>query len=235
MSTVSYSNIVPVSKSAQLFTISVIISGITVFATSMTSIFSPLIRKKFNKLVKKNNHTMHRKNHFIVCKHSILAINTILQLNQRKQNVTVISNLPKNNIKQLKQRLSNNANVIPSNSNNSSVLKKAKINRCRAILALSNNNANNAFVVLSAKNISSNVKTVLAVSNSKNLNKIKIVHPNIILSPQLFSSKILAQVLNSKKINNNMLVSMLLNSSHSIFSNNNKQKTKANSKKSAQK
>jgi voltage-gated potassium channel len=35
-----------------LFTISVIISGITVFATSMTSIFGPLIRGGFNKLVK---------------------------------------------------------------------------------------------------------------------------------------------------------------------------------------
>ncbi len=32
---------------------------------------------------------MHRKDHFIVCGHSILAINTILQLNQRGQNVTV--------------------------------------------------------------------------------------------------------------------------------------------------
>ncbi len=55
------------------------------FATSMTSIFGPLIRGGFNKLVKGNNHTMHRKDHFIVCGHSILAINTILQLNQRGQ------------------------------------------------------------------------------------------------------------------------------------------------------
>lgn len=44
MSTVGYGDIVPVSESARLFTISVIISGITVFATSMTSIFGPLIR-----------------------------------------------------------------------------------------------------------------------------------------------------------------------------------------------
>lgn len=48
---------------------------------------------------------MHRKDHFIVCGHSILAINTILQLNQRGQNVTVISNLPEDDIKQLEQRL----------------------------------------------------------------------------------------------------------------------------------
>lgn len=61
--------------------------------------------------------------------------------------------------------------------------------------------------------MSSDVKTVLAVSDSKNLNKIKMVHPDIILSPQLFGSEILARVLNGEEINNDMLlVSMLLNS-----------------------
>ncbi len=230
MSTVGYGDIVPVSESARLFTISVIISGITVFATSMTSIFGPLIRGGFNKLVKGNNHTMHRKDHFIVCGHSILAINTILQLNQRGQNVTVISNLPEDDIKQLEQRLGDNADVIPGDSNDSSVLKKAGIDRCRAILALSDNDADNAFVVLSAKDMSSDVKTVLAVSDSKNLNKVKMVHPDIILSPQLFGSEILARVLNGEEINNDMLVSMLLNSGHGIFSDNDELETKADSK-----
>ena len=69
---------------------------------------------------------MNRKDHFIVCGHSILAINTILQLNQRGQNVTVISNLPEDDIKQLEQRLGDNADVIPGDSNDSSVLKKAE-------------------------------------------------------------------------------------------------------------
>ncbi len=84
--------------------------------------------------------------------------------------------------------------------------------------------------------MSSDVKTVLAVSDSKNLNKIKMVHPDIILlSRQLFGSEILARVLNGEEINNDMLVSMLLNSGHGIFSDNDEQETKADSKESAQK
>ncbi len=165
MSTVGYGDIVPVSESARLFTISVIISGITVFATSMTSILVRL-SAGIQQTCKGNNHTMHRKDHFIVCGHSILAINTILQLNQRGQNVTVISNLPEDDIKQ-RATAGDNADVIPGDSNDSSVLKKAGIDRCRAILALSDNDADNAFVVLSAKDMSSDVKTVLAVSDSK--------------------------------------------------------------------
>lgn len=143
--------------------------------------------------------------------------------------------MPEDDIKQLEQRLGDNADVIPGDSNDSSVLKKAGIDRCRAILALSDNDADNAFVVLSAKDMSSDVKTVLAVSDSKNLNKIKMVHPDIILSPQLFGSEILARVLNGEEINNDMLVSMLLNSGHGIFSDNDELETKADSKESVQK
>ncbi|EPT0050618.1 voltage-gated potassium channel protein, partial [Escherichia coli] len=54
-------------------------------------------------------------------------------------------------------------------------------------------------------------------------------------SPQLFGSEILARVLNGEEINNDMLVSMLLNSGHGIFSDNDEQETKADSKESAQK
>lgn len=111
--------------------------------------------------------------------------------------------------------------LFPGTANDSSVLKKAGIDHCRAILALSDNDADNAFVVLSAKDMSKDVKTVLAVSDSKNLNKIKMVHPDIILSPQLFGSEILARILNGEEVNNDMLVSMLLNSGHGIFSDKN--------------
>lgn len=124
MTTVGYGDIVPVSEAARLFTISVIISGITVFATSMTSIFGPLISGGLNRLVKGNKHTMNRKDHFIVCGHSILAINTILQLNQRGQNVTVITNLSEDEANQLEQRLGGKFDIISGDSNDSAVLKK---------------------------------------------------------------------------------------------------------------
>lgn len=138
-------------------------------------------------------------------------------------------------IKQLEQRLGDNADVIFGDSNDSFVLKKAGIDCCWAILALSDNDADNAFVVLLAKDMSSDVKTVFAVSDSKNLNKIKMVHLDIIFLLQLFGSEILARVLNGEEINNDMLVLMLLNLGYGIFSDNDEQETKADSKELAQK
>ena len=51
-----------------------------------------------------------------------------------------------------------NADVIPGDSNDSSVLKKAGIDRCRSHSGAGDNDADNAFVVLSAKDMSSDVK-----------------------------------------------------------------------------
>ncbi len=94
---------------------------------------------------------MNRKDHFIVCGHSILAVNTILQLNQRGQKVTVITNLPEDEANLLDQRLGGNFDMILGDSNDSAILKKAGIDDCRAILALSDNDADNAFVCFQRK------------------------------------------------------------------------------------
>lgn len=67
---------------------------------------------------------MNRKDHFIVCGHSILAVNTILQLNQRGQKVTVITNLPEDEANLLDQRLGGNFDMILGDSNDSAILKK---------------------------------------------------------------------------------------------------------------
>ncbi|MGL6002289.1 MAG: voltage-gated potassium channel protein [Plesiomonas sp.] len=218
MTTVGYGDIVPVSESARLFTISVIISGITVFATSMTTIFGPLISGGINNLIKGNHRRMKRKDHFIICGHSILAINTIQQLHQRGQEITIITSRPEDELAQFQQRLEGTFDIISGDSNDSAVLKKAGLDNCKAILALSDNDADNAFVILSAKDLNKDVKTVLSVSDSKNINKVKKVQPDVILSPQLFGSEILARILNGEQIDNSLLISMLLNSAHGIIS-----------------
>ncbi len=217
MTTVGYGDILPVSEAARLFTISVIISGITVFATSVTTIFGPLIRGGLDKLVKGNKTLMKREDHFIVCGTSMMAMNTINQLHQRGLDVTIITVRPEDEFAMIEQSLEGKFDIISGDSSDSAVLKKAGLENCRAILALAENDADNAFILLSARDLSADVKTVVIVNDSKNINKIKMVQPDIILSPQLFGSEVLARMLNGEEIDNKVLISMLLNSGHGIF------------------
>lgn len=210
MTTVGYGDIVPVSQAARLFAVSIIVSGIALFATSITTIFGPLISGSIDRLMKGEKHKMDRSDHFIICGVSPLAINTLKQLTLRGRKVTLVTSR-----QEVEQTYGNVYDVLHGDITDETILRQAGVEKAKAVLALSEDDANNAFVVLSAKDISKDVKTVIAVSDSKNIGKLKRVQPDIILAPQLFGSEILARILNEEKIDNDMLISMLLSSAAS--------------------
>lgn len=217
MTTVGYGDIVPITEPARLFTVSVIIAGITVFATSVTTVFGPLIRGGLNKLVKGNQEHMNRKDHYIICGTSVLAIATANQLLNRGLNVTILTSEPEDNFPKIQQRAGRKLDILSGDCTDDAVLEMVGIEHCRALLALTDDDAINAFIVLTARNLFPSAKTVLAVNDSKNMHKIKQVNADVVLSPLLFGSEILASVMSGEPLDNDKLVSMLLNSGHGLF------------------
>lgn len=217
MTTVGYGDIVPITEPARLFTISVIIAGITVFATSVTTVFGPLIKGGLNKLVKGNQQQMNRKDHYIVCGTSVLAIATTNQLLERGLNVTILTKEPEDNFPKIQQRVGSKLDILSGDSTDNAVLEMAGIQHCRALLALTDDDADNAFIVLSARDLFPQAKTVLAVNDAKNMNKVKQVKADVVLSPLLFGSEILASVMSGEPLDNDRLIAMLLNSGHGLF------------------
>ncbi|WP_205744033.1 voltage-gated potassium channel protein [Grimontia sedimenti] len=212
MTTVGYGDIIPQTEAARLFTISVIIAGITVFATSLTTVFGPIIRGGLNKLVKGVQKPMNRKNHFIVCGTSVLASSTIWQLHKRELPVTMVTIEDEDKFAQIEQRVGTKLDIISGDSTDSDVLLEAGVEHCLALLALTEDDATNAFIVLSVKAISPDIKVVTAVNDAKNMKKVKRVNADVLLSPQLFGSEILASVLSGEPISNEQLLGMLLRS-----------------------
>ena len=71
--------------------------------------------------------------------------------------------------------------------------------------------------MLTAREMNPDLRTVLVVNDAKNMNKIKQVKADVVLSPQLFGSEILACVLNGETLDHDKLNSMLLTSGHGLF------------------
>ena len=217
MTTVGYGDIIPKTEPARLFTVSMIIAGITVFATSLTTVFGPVIRSGIGKLVKGREPAMSRKDHFIVCGTSILAMGTISQLMQRGFDLTVVTVRPEDEFPQIEQKAGQKLDLISGDSTDNTVLDSAGLTDCRALLALTDDDAANAFIVLTAREMNPGLRTVLVVNDAKNMNKIKQVKADVILSPQLFGSEILACVLSGETLDHEKLTSMLLTSGHGLF------------------
>ncbi|WP_263596231.1 ion channel, partial [Francisella tularensis] len=65
-STVSYGDINPISEEAKLFTITIMIDGISLFATSITILANSIINKVTDKFKQKNG-VSYMKDHMIIC------------------------------------------------------------------------------------------------------------------------------------------------------------------------
>ncbi|MEO6911192.1 MAG: ion channel, partial [Edaphobacter sp.] len=64
MSTVGYGDITPQTPEARLFTVSIIVLGVAVFATSLTAVIAPLISQSLQRIVNRKSVAMKREKHF---------------------------------------------------------------------------------------------------------------------------------------------------------------------------
>ena len=160
---------------------------------------------------------MVRTDHFIICGISALATGTIIQLRQRGLPLTLITTKPPEEVAQLEQRVNGALDVVTGDGTDDSVLHNAGVQHCRAILALSEDDALNAFVVLTAREMNPEIKTVLVVNDAKNIHKVKQVKADVVLSPQLFGSEILASVIVGEDLDHQRLIAMLQTSGHGLF------------------
>ena len=203
MTTVGYGDIVPHSIDARLFTASVIVFGISVFATSLTVVIGPLVGGNLKKILSGRFTHVIRKNHFIVAGASPLAINVHHELTKRGWPVTVIIASGSDN------PYPEEADVMRGDASDNTVLTHAGIEHAKAVLALRADDSENAFIVLAAKEIAPTVRTIASVNDSKHLSKLKRVQPDMIFAPPVVGGELLARTLSGETVDNETVMRLL--------------------------
>ncbi len=205
LSTVGYGDITPVTPTARLFTVSLIVLGLAVFASALPAIAGPLIDKRLmNLLQPRRRAKMKRASHIIVVGDGALAQDTARALTARRLPVTVIVAVkPGENDEQP-------ADLIVGDGSDAQVLRGADIGMARAVLALSEDDSYNAFVVLAAKEMNPAVRTVAAVGDTRNTGRIARTRPDVLLTLPLIGGELLAMALSGEQINTDALISQLL-------------------------
>lgn len=201
MSTVGYGDIVPKTDEARLFVVSLIVIGITVFATSITAVVGPLMQNHLRQIIEPQRKRMKRVNHYIIAGRGPLAHNTARELIARGKSVLVITDSDED---------FGAAEVIKGDASETDVLSKAGAEAARAVLALSPDDAENAFVILTLNDMDTEATKVVAVNNRKNMERVRRTQPDMILAPNVFGGEVLAMALTDQKIDSNSLMEQLL-------------------------
>ncbi|MCW0209319.1 voltage-gated potassium channel protein [Achromobacter veterisilvae] len=204
MSTVGYGDITPHTGTARLFTASIIILGITIFATSISAIAGPVIGGNLKRLVKGKFSTAMRKNHIIIAGATPLALSVYDGLRRRGDEVTVI--VPAGTAQEYPAA----ADLIEGDASSVEVLRNAGVARARYVLALRDDDAENAFIVLAAKEATGDTgaKTVALVNTSKHLEKIRRVQPDLVFSVQLLGAELLARAISGEPMDSQTITDL---------------------------
>ncbi|MEJ2675671.1 MAG: ion channel [Acidihalobacter sp.] len=204
MSTVGYGDITPHTSEARLFTVSLIVLGLVVFATSLSVTLGPIVNQRLMNLLQPQRKSMKRKDHIIVVGDNPLARNAIKALSSRGLPVTAVwSSRPPEGAEAP-------PDLVVGDGGDTDVLSSAGVGSARAVLALSEDDSDNAFVVLAAKEVNEKVRTVVAVSDAHNLVRVRRVHPDVVLALPVIGGELLAMALSGEEIKADALVEQLL-------------------------
>lgn len=208
MSTVGYGDITPQTGASRLFTASIIILGITVFATSISAIVGPIVGGNIKRLMRgRAAHTM-RKNHIIIAGITPLAQSVYAALRERGHEVSVI--VPA----EAPHPYPPDADLVVGDASDTAVLQQVGVAHARYVLALRADDAENAFIVMATREVGGpETRTVALANSSTHLPKIKRVGPDIVISLQTLGSEILARTLSGEPIDGDLITRLLFGQS----------------------
>lgn len=194
MSTVGYGDITPQTSEAKLFTVSVIVLGVAIFATSLTAVIAPLVGRNLQRILNRKGKHMKREKHYVVIGNTPLAVNTWRELAKRGLPVTrLLRETPEEG--QLKD-----VDFVVGDPSMTDVLRQAGADRAEAVLAMLVDDSENAFVVLAVKELGGSARTVAAVNDARHLGRVKLVQPDVVVAPQVFGGELIAMLLAGEQV-----------------------------------
>ncbi|MBG3091555.1 NAD-binding protein [Proteus cibarius] len=203
MTTLGFGDIVPVSTNARIFTLTVVILGITVFTTSIVYVMGFLARGTRD-IVKKRIAKMH--NHFIIIGSSVLA--SQLEKGLREQGKQVIAICTDKN----KATYDVQANIIEGDPTNLKTLLSANIAKASWVATLSESDAENTFILLTIQECSNvNAKLITIINQDENRDKISRLRPDMLFSLASLGKEIMMKVLCGESISSLDVTDLLLN------------------------
>lgn len=208
MTTVGFGDILPVTTESRMFTVSVIILGITVFATSLGAVVGPAMSNSVQRIINRRERPMERKDHFIVIGATALANNAFHEIRKRNLPATLILLEPPQGSE------FENADVIIGDASEVAVLRRAGAETARAVLAMRDDDSENAFIILALKELEAKAKSVAVVNDLKNYKRLQRVHPDMIVAPQILGGELLAMALSGEPITEDFVMKRLFNAEH---------------------
>lgn len=182
ISTVGFTEVQTLSPEGRIFTSILIILSITTYAYVISAFTRYALKNEFYKKMKQRTtarEVARLKNHTIVCGYGRNGRQAIETLKRHKNNFVVIDN---------NEELIEDINdlgilALEGDATNDEILEKANIKDAKALIAALPNDANNLFIVLTARQLKKDLKIIARATNDHTVNKLYVAGANNVIMP----------------------------------------------------
>ena len=182
ITTVGFGEVHPLDNEAKLFTIFLILASVIILGYSLTLITEYIFSK--NNIEELRHKKMQKKidslkNHIIICGYGRNGKQAAKKLLAYNKPFVVIEK-----DKELLGKFQDESILfVIGNANEDEVLLKAGLDRASTLILAMPNDADNLFVVLSARQLNSNMKIISRASQETSYNKLKMAGANNVILP----------------------------------------------------
>ncbi len=183
VSTVGFSEVRPLSDMGRLFTAFLIITSFGIFAYAVSSITRYLVTGKYKNYFKDyrvNKAIREMENHVIVCGYGRNGKQAVATLQAHQVPFIVIE---QNEVVVEELRLQTDVIYMRSNATSEEVLIDAGIERARAMITTLPEDADNVFVVLTARSLNDHLNIISRASELRTEKKLKMAGANNVIMP----------------------------------------------------
>ena len=193
MSTVGYGEIHPLSQAGRIFNSFLILSSVVGAGFAIATFSQALIEFEFGKVFGKRRMEQELAklaNHYIICGAGRVGRTVARELRERGQNCVIIEKDP------LRARWAEEEKipVIIGNASSEEILAKAKIDRASGFIAAVNSDAENLYIILTARGFRSDLQIIARASEEDATRKLLRAGANQVLSPYFFVGRRIAQL-----------------------------------------
>lgn len=193
LSTVGYGDIVPVTLDARLFVMSLILAGLSIFASAIISTFGPALARQVGRLFDVKGNPMQLRNHVILVGSGPMARNIARELAARKADFV-----------QIVVGSAADAEapwpVVKGDASEDEVLAAAGIRHARLLIAAREDDGENAFISLATKAINPAIRVLAVASSAHAIHRLKLAHADVVFAPVAVGARILANLVEGDSI-----------------------------------
>lgn len=198
VSTVGFSEVGELSVEGKLFTAFLIISSFGSFAYAITSITTFVVGGKYKKHLREYKMTQQlsiMRDHVIICGYGRVGSQVASDLRSSGVQFVILEK-----DEQLISHQEDDANFLYGDSTDDEILKRASISKAKAIITCLPKDADNLYVVLTARQLNNRVLIVSRASNPTSVSKLKFAGANNVIMPDAVGGSHMASLVGNPDV-----------------------------------